>query len=1067
MAAKLWIGGYGTTWGNGQNWSPVGYATSSDDATIANQVTITGNGSSNSLTILSTVGMSGIFATGTLNIGNAGSAGVLAFTGGSMIATTATILFGPLQVSGSGTKLTVTGLLTLGGTRSSPSLTANSLVASSGGAVVLGSVSMVATQAGNGITVADTTSTIEVGTAGTAAPGTLTVDSGKSISGQGSLSAANGIVNAGTITAQGGTLNIGGGVSGAGLLQIGAGAVLDLWTGVSSQNVAFTGAGGQLEVIQPVAGTSGFSDTGVIGGFAPGDTILYAGGSVVTSVTYQATGTNVGTLTVKASGIVLGSLTLAGNYTGDTFQFASNSGGYGTLVSVVAPTGGGTANGGSPGTDGFAWISTSSGNWNAVANWQDTSTHVNAAAVPGANNAVQLNGSSSAAPLTISGTASSASLSEVGTIQLSGAFATGAVTVGSQTVSGSLALASSTTLAATSGDVEFGALAANGSGAKLTVSGTLTVGGARGSGTSTYVADKLSLSNGASAQVGGVAMPNSPGGNSISIDATSSMEIGTTGYAVPGTLTIDPGGVLQGIGLITPTTGVVDNGTIGAEGGPLQIGSGITGSGQLVIGGNALLSLYGGTSQLPVSFAGADGTLQLTLTASGALTENGTINGFAPGDTILVASSTPVTTVAYTAGANGTGTLALIDGAATIGTLTLTGNFTGDWFEVNPYVNYGTAITVVPQYPSPDPLFNSAWYLQEYPSVAASGVDPYQDYMTVGWKEGRNPNPWFNTEYYLNQNPDVAAAGVNPLTHYETNGWKEGRDPSILFSTNQYLAANSDVKAAGLDPLLHYVEFGQYEGRPIYAATPHAVGTPDPLVNYAYYYAQHPDVAAEGIDASISYHTVGWQNGWNPDPNYYLTQNPDVKAAGVDPLAHFENYGWKEGREPSLMFNDASYLAANPDVAAVGVDPLVHYVEYGLNEGRTGALTGQGTAPDPLVSTAYYDAQLGATLYPAGSAGQSEATASFDSYGWLHGLSPDAFFDVNYYLSHNPDVAAAGVNPLLHYEEYGWKEGRNPSALFDTNDYLNAYADVKAAGVDPLVHYLEYGQAEGRTAFHV
>ena len=70
-----------------------------------------------------------------------------------------------------------------------------------------------------------------------------------------------------------------------------------------------------------------------------------------------------------------------------------------------------------------------------------------------------------------------------------------------------------------------------------------------------------------------------------------------------------------------------------------------------------------------------------------------------------------------------------------------------------------------------------------------------------------------------------------------------------------------------------------------------------------------------------------------------------------------------------------------------------------------------------------------------------------------------------YYLSHNPDVAAAHINPLLHYEQYGWTEGRDPSAQFSTHKYLAAYSDVKAAGADPLLHYVAYGQGEGRTAF--
>jgi len=200
------------------------------------------------------------------------------------------------------------------------------------------------------------------------------------------------------------------------------------------------------------------------------------------------------------------------------------------------------------------------------------------------------------------------------------------------------------------------------------------------------------------------------------------------------------------------------------------------------------------------------------------------------------------------------------------------------------------------------------------------------------------------------------------------------------------------------------------------------------------------------------------------DSNYYLAQNPDVKAAGVDPLTHFEQHGWHEGRDPSLLFSAAQYLAANPDVRAAGVDPLLHYVQNGQGEGRMAFLPGGAAAADPLIRADYYDKQLGATLVPTGTAAQQQAASSYDASGWQRGLNPDAFFDISYYLSRNPDVAAAHVDPVKHYEQYGWHEGRNPSAQFSTSKYLAAYSDVRAAGIDPLEHFLVHGQAEGRTA---
>ena len=85
-------------------------------------------------------------------------------------------------------------------------------------------------------------------------------------------------------------------------------------------------------------------------------------------------------------------------------------------------------------------------------------------------------------------------------------------------------------------------------------------------------------------------------------------------------------------------------------------------------------------------------------------------------------------------------------------------------------------------------------------------------------------------------------------------------------------------------------------------------------------------------------------------------------------------------------------------------------------------------------------------------------------YGWKEGRDPNAYFSTSWYLNQNPDVMAAGVNPLQHYEDHGWREGRDPGPNFSTGAYLSANPDVRAAGVDPLQHFLLNGRAEGRTA---
>jgi glycosyltransferase involved in cell wall biosynthesis len=73
-------------------------------------------------------------------------------------------------------------------------------------------------------------------------------------------------------------------------------------------------------------------------------------------------------------------------------------------------------------------------------------------------------------------------------------------------------------------------------------------------------------------------------------------------------------------------------------------------------------------------------------------------------------------------------------------------------------------------------------------------------------------------------------------------------------------------------------------------------------------------------------------------------------------------------------------------------------------------------------------------------------------------------FDADFYLARNPDVAASGVDPLVHYLSVGATEGRDPNPVFDTAHYLAGNPDVRGSGVNPLVHYITQGAADGRDA---
>lgn len=72
------------------------------------------------------------------------------------------------------------------------------------------------------------------------------------------------------------------------------------------------------------------------------------------------------------------------------------------------------------------------------------------------------------------------------------------------------------------------------------------------------------------------------------------------------------------------------------------------------------------------------------------------------------------------------------------------------------------------------------------------------------------------------------------------------------------------------------------------------------------------------------------------------------------------------------------------------------------------------------------------------------------------------FFDAEWYLKNNPDVAASGVDPALHYAVYGVKSGRNPSPYFVNDEYYALHNDVRSAQMNPLVHFELFGKKEGR-----
>ncbi|MCE3026012.1 hypothetical protein [Salinicola sp. DM10] len=83
--------------------------------------------------------------------------------------------------------------------------------------------------------------------------------------------------------------------------------------------------------------------------------------------------------------------------------------------------------------------------------------------------------------------------------------------------------------------------------------------------------------------------------------------------------------------------------------------------------------------------------------------------------------------------------------------------------------------------------FVAQWYLDQYPDVAATGMDAAVHYCKYGWLLGRDPGPGFSTSDYISKNPVCQEKNINPLLH------------SILCDVAEPTALSEASRSNGLD----------------------------------------------------------------------------------------------------------------------------------------------------------------------------------------------------------------------------------------------------------------------------
>lgn len=213
-------------------------------------------------------------------------------------------------------------------------------------------------------------------------------------------------------------------------------------------------------------------------------------------------------------------------------------------------------------------------------------------------------------------------------------------------------------------------------------------------------------------------------------------------------------------------------------------------------------------------------------------------------------------------------------------------------------------------------LFDEAYYLEQNPDVAESGMEPYLHFLVHGVGEGRDPhplvdlahvrarlgsadavldaaalagaladpavgpNPLFDAAAYLEDNPDVREAGLPPLQHYIQYGAEEGRRPNRAFDPDAYAEAHG-CAGGRYGAFVHHVLAERAGATSVEAEAPaeeppveapeQAVEVPEQPVQAPAQAAEPPEPLAEGFFDAVHAGTAhGW--AWVPaDPGRAVT----------------------------------------------------------------------------------------------------------------------------------------------------------------------------------------------------
>lgn len=260
-------------------------------------------------------------------------------------------------------------------------------------------------------------------------------------------------------------------------------------------------------------------------------------------------------------------------------------------------------------------------------------------------------------------------------------------------------------------------------------------------------------------------------------------------------------------------------------------------------------------------------------------------------------------------------------------------------------------------------VVDNGYYINSYPDVRASGMDPSKHFLSFGWREGRNPSKNFHTLYYAAKYMNGQFGLQNPIDHY-LGLPSEIRSKITCHPVDQedWISIQKDVIAdyfdikyyTGLywnylgetDATEHYLKIGwrrgynpsaKLNGSELLSKVSHLLSTD---VAPLYYLAVTRQIEPLRIQQSqCATQEILSILASEFDAEWYAENYPEYKDSGLPPFQYYATIGIGARHSPNENFSEEFYLAFYADIRdAVEKKRLpcgfYHYLMAGRREDR-------------------------------------------------------------------------------------------------------------------------------------